>query len=198
MTLPPYWLTGALVTLSAKDMEKPESTEKNKHVLAFFATHIMEGDLMSMTAAERKALAREDKRKRQEELRKNEDKFEYEEYNVQKKAFTTQSQKEKQEQARREKEEREKEQRKKPAASGKLSKPEPARSPFLFFKEANPKLDSEALKTAWATLPESDKQAYKVKSQNDKQREKEEKEKWNEAQALKAAQQSSKKGKERR
>lgn len=44
----------------------------------------MEGeDLMSMTAAERKALAREAKRKKQEELQKNQDKFEFEEYNVQ-------------------------------------------------------------------------------------------------------------------
>ncbi len=44
----------------------------------------MEGeDLMSMTAAERKALAREAKRKRQEELKKNQEKFEYEDYNVQ-------------------------------------------------------------------------------------------------------------------
>lgn len=38
---------------------------------------------MSMTPAERKAAAREAKRKRQEELAKNAEKFEYEEYNVQ-------------------------------------------------------------------------------------------------------------------
>lgn len=131
----------------------------------------------------------------------------------QKKATTTQSHKERQEQLRKEKEEREKEARKqvqqKPGA--KLSKPEPARSPFLFFKEAHPKLDGEQLKAAWAALPENEKQVgdrcvlsdslfevYKAKSLVDKQREKEEKEKWAEAQALKQAQQNSKKGKERR
>jgi hypothetical protein len=60
---------------------------------------------------------------------------------------------------RKEKEEREKTQRAAPPKPGsKLSKPEPARSPFLFFKEANPKLDAEQLKAAWAALPENEKQ----------------------------------------
>lgn len=102
---------------------------------------------------------------------------------------------------RREKEEKEREHRKQQAQQkpgAKLSKPEPAKSPFIFYKEAHPNLDAEALKTGWANLSEADKQTYKAKSQADKQREKEEKERWAEAQAAKDAQKQSKKGKERR
>lgn len=65
---------------------------------------------------------------------------------------------------RREKEEKEKEHRRQQQKGGptKLSKPEPAKSAFIFFKEAHAKLSAEEVKTAWANLPEADKQVSPI------------------------------------
>lgn len=114
-----------------------------------------------LTRADQKRAAREAKQKSKAEARKNEEHFEFEEYNVKKKAETAaHNETLKKQQAQQKEAERraqaEKQQQLKKTADGpilKLSKPEPEMSPFACYKEDHPKWDAEKLKEEWAKLP---------------------------------------------
>jgi len=158
-----------------------------------------------LTKADQKRVAREAKQKNKAEQRKNEEHFDYEEFNVKKKAQSqehfnqikqqSQAQKEAERQAQREKQI----QLKKAEEAGpvlKLSRPEPELSPFACFKNDHEKWDPEKLKEEWAKLSLEAKEVYKENAKKDKERYKTEMAEWQKNQDLKKTQTSGKKGRQ--